>query len=97
VVYELMTQRGRNGLLNLGSGQARSWKDLVTAIFRALDKPVKIEYIEMPDTLKSKYQYHTEADMSWRRGLKGAKPFRTLEEGVRDYVQNYLNQSNPYL
>jgi ADP-L-glycero-D-manno-heptose 6-epimerase len=96
-VYEFMTQRTYKGLYNLGAGKARTWKDLVTAIFNALGKPVKIEYIDMPETLKSKYQYHTLADMRWRQTIKRARPFLSLEEGVRDYVQNHLTQEDPYL
>jgi len=97
VVYEFMTRRTYKGLYNLGAGKARSWNDLAKAIFQAMGKPVKIEYIEMPEILKSKYQYHTQADMSWRQTVKGAAPFRSLEDGVRDYVQNHLNHQDPYL
>lgn len=97
VVYEFMTTKSYAGLYNVGSGKARSWNDLAGAIFTALGKSPRIEYIEMPEQLKSKYQYHTEADMRWRQKVKGAEPFRRLEEGVRDYVQNYLAKENPYL
>jgi ADP-L-glycero-D-manno-heptose 6-epimerase len=96
-VYEFMTDRRYGGLYNVGSGQARTWKDLVTSIFAALNKPPRIEFIDMPETLRLKYQYHTEADMGWRLQNKKAKPFCSLEEGVRDYVQKYLNAENPYL
>ena len=96
-VYEFMTQRTFKGLYNLGAGKARSWNDLAKAIFAALGKPVRTEYIEMPGTLRQKYQYHTQADMGWRRSAKGAVPFCSLEDGVRDYVLNHLNQADPYL
>ncbi len=96
VVYELMTGKGYGGLYNLGAGHARSWKDLARAIFAALGRPERIEYIEMPESLRAKYQYHTEADMSWMKGKKLAK-MMTLEEGVSDYVRNYLSKENPYL
>jgi ADP-L-glycero-D-manno-heptose 6-epimerase len=96
VTYEFMQGKGFGGLYNLGAGQARSWNDLAKAIFAALGKPPQVEYIEMPQTLKAKYQYHTLADMSWMKGKK-FKPFMTLEAGVRDYVQNYLLKEDPYL
>jgi ADP-L-glycero-D-manno-heptose 6-epimerase len=97
VLYELMRQRSLKGLFNLGSGKARSWNDLVRAVFAALGKPVRIHYIEMPEALRPKYQYHTLADMKWRQSLKGVSPFYSLEEGVEDYVQNYLVKDDPYL
>jgi ADP-L-glycero-D-manno-heptose 6-epimerase len=96
-VYELMTQRSHKGLYNLGAGKARSWNDLAKAIFSALGKPARIDYIEMPETLRPKYQYHTQADMSWRKTGPKAAPFSTLEDSVRDYVQHHLNQEDPYL
>jgi ADP-L-glycero-D-manno-heptose 6-epimerase len=94
VLYEFMTKSSYHGLYNLGSGRARTWNDLVKAIFASLKKPSRIEYIDMPETLRPKYQYLTEADMSWR---SGEAPFQSLEDGVKDYVQNYLSQEDPYL
>lgn len=79
-----------NGLFNVGSGEARSWNDLVTSLFIALDKPVNIQYIEMPEHLKEKYQYFTQADISKIRSAGYAKRLYTLEEGIADYVRNYL-------
>jgi len=93
VVWDFMKSGRAGGLFNLGAGRARSWNDLANAIFAALGKPAQIEYIEMPVTLREKYQYHTQADMSWRKG----KPFTSLEDSVKDYVQNYLAKENPYL
>jgi ADP-L-glycero-D-manno-heptose 6-epimerase len=95
VVYSMMTDRRFGGLYNVGSGRARSWNDLVGAIFGALGRPAKIEYVDMPAHLRSKYQYFTQAEMAWRPS--NAKPFRSLEEGVRDYVQTYLSKDDPYL
>jgi len=94
VVYGFMKRKSRGGLYNLGSGQARTWNDLARAIFAALGRTPRIRYIDMPDVLKAKYQYHTQADMAWR---KGGAPFVSLEDGVRDYVQNYLMKEDPYL
>lgn len=96
VIREFMeADRAGGGLYNLGSGQARTWNDLAKAIFAALGQPPRIEYVEMPQNLRAKYQYHTQADMSWRQGNR--QSFHNLEEGVRDYVQNYLNKEDPYL
>ncbi len=97
VFYTFMTDRKYKGLYNLGSGKARTWKDLALALFAAVGKSPKIEFAEMPEHLRAKYQYHTQADMRWRSGMKGIQPFYTLEEGVRDYVQNYLMKADPYL
>lgn len=94
IIYEFMTRPSSKGLFNLGSGVARTWNDLVKVIFASLGKPVRIEYIEMPEHLRTRYQYHTEADMAWRKTGKG---FMSLEEGIKDYVQNYLTQEDPYL
>jgi ADP-L-glycero-D-manno-heptose 6-epimerase len=94
VLWEMIERSFAGGLYNLGAGQERTWNDLANAIFAALGKPPQIEYIDMPESLRPKYQYHTLADMSWRRR---AKPFQSLEESVKDYVQNYLNKEEPYL
>ena len=97
VVYEFMKGKGYGGLYNLGAGKARTWNDLAKAIFAALGRPPRIEYIDMPETLREKYQYHTEADMSWMKKKRKLPKFRSLEESVRDYVQNYLSKEDPYL
>jgi ADP-L-glycero-D-manno-heptose 6-epimerase len=78
------------GIFNLGFGRARTWIDLANAVFSALGMPPVIEFIEMPDALRSNYQYFTEAtiDKLLDLGFKGPK--YSLEDAVRDYVQNYL-------
>lgn len=86
-----------NGVFNVGTGQARSWNDLARAVFHAMDREPSIEYIDMPDTLKGKYQYFTQADMGWMRRVGCDFAFRSLEEGVDDYVRHYLTTDNPYL
>jgi ADP-L-glycero-D-manno-heptose 6-epimerase len=97
VLYEFMAQRkAAGGLYNLGSGQARTWRDVANALFAALNRMARIDYIEMPEALRPKYQYHTEADMGWRAKLKKTLPFHSLEDGIRDYVQNYLSKDDPY-
>lgn len=85
-----------NGLFNVGTGKARSFKDLAVASFKASHMPEKIQYIDMPEQLKGKYQYFTEANMS-KLVAKGYNlPFTSLEEGVADYIQNYLSKTDPY-
>jgi len=78
------------GLYNIGTGKARSWNDLANAIFRAVNKPAVIEYIEMPDKLRDKYQYFTEADQSRLQSIGCNHVCMSLEEAVEDYVCNYL-------
>lgn len=78
------------GLYNLGTGQARSFYDLATATFAAMGLEPNIEYIEMPETLREKYQYYTQAEMNKLRKAGYKETFYSLEEGVKDYVSNYL-------
>ncbi|MFC2133424.1 ADP-glyceromanno-heptose 6-epimerase [Bacteroidota bacterium] len=79
-----------NGLYNVGTGNARSWNDLVTALFNAMDKPVNIKYIDMPEELQGKYQYFTEAELSKIKSTGYSKEIASLEKGVEEYVKNYL-------
>ena len=79
-----------NGLYNVGTGNARTWNDLVTALFKAMDKPVNIEYVDMPDHLQGKYQYFTEANIDKLRGIGYQNEISSLEDGISDYVKNYL-------
>ncbi len=86
----LMEHRKNSGIYNLGTGKARSFNDLGKSTFTALVKPVQINYIDTPLDIRDKYQYFTEANMKKLIDLGYTKPFYTLEEGVKDYVQNYL-------
>jgi len=79
-----------NGLYNLGSGEANTWKTLVEAIFAALGREPAIDYIEMPESLRAKYQYYTCADISRLREAGFTYPLTPLPEAVKDYVVNYL-------
>lgn len=81
-----------SGLFNIGTGQARSWNDLARAVFAAMGKEPAIEYIDMPETLRGKYQYFTQADIRKLRAAGCTDAAMPLEEAVRDYVQNYLTQ-----
>lgn len=79
-----------NGLYNLGTGKSRTWNDLVSAIFKSLNKPVNIEYIDLPEHLREKYQYFTEANMNKIKKAGFNSSITSLEDGVADYVKNYL-------
>ena len=81
---------GSGGLYNLGSGEANTWLTLARAIFAALGREPAIEFIDMPEILRGKYQYYTRADISKLRGTGYDRPMTPLVEAVRDYVQGYL-------
>lgn len=85
-----LNKKDKNGIFNIGSGKARTWNDLVTAIFKALNKPVDIEYIDLPEHLVEKYQYFTEAGIDKIKKTGYLLPLTALEDGVTDYVKNFL-------
>lgn len=85
-----LENRRANGLFNIGTGRARSWNELAQAMFRALEKEPRIEYIPMPENLRDKYQYYTCADTERLRAAGCAHQCMTLEDSVSDYVRNYL-------
>jgi ADP-L-glycero-D-manno-heptose 6-epimerase len=80
-----------SGIYNLGTGKARSFYDLATSTFRAMDMEPNIVFIDMPEDIRDKYQYFTEANMNKLRNAGYTQPFYSLEEGIDDYVRNYLN------
>jgi ADP-L-glycero-D-manno-heptose 6-epimerase len=86
----LLNNRTHSGIYNLGSGQARTFKSLVDAIFSALNKPENITYIDTPIDIRDKYQYFTEANMQKLKNIGYNKTFTSVEDGVTDYVLNYL-------
>lgn len=90
MTLHFLEHRDKNGIYNVGSGKARTWIDLVTALFKAVGKPVNIEFIDLPENLKEKYQYFTEAKLNKIRAAGYTKPTTSLEDGVTDYVKNYL-------
>jgi ADP-L-glycero-D-manno-heptose 6-epimerase len=96
VILWLLKRPDISGLFNLGTGHARSWLDLGRALFAALGEAERIEFIDMPEQIRPRYQYHTEATMTRLRTAGYTAPFTTLEDGVRDYVVNYLTATNPY-
>lgn len=81
-----------NGLYNLGTGEARTFEDLGRSVFMALGLTPNLQYVDMPEGLREKYQYFTQAEMKKLRRAGYIEPFYSLEEGVRDYVQNYLEK-----
>jgi ADP-L-glycero-D-manno-heptose 6-epimerase len=90
VTLHFLEHRDVGGLFNCGTGVARTWKDLVNAVFAAMDRSPNIKFIEMPEGLRAKYQYFTQAEVTKLRRAGYAAEFTSLEDGVRDYVINYL-------
>jgi ADP-L-glycero-D-manno-heptose 6-epimerase len=90
MTLHLAANKKVGGLFNIGSGTARTWIDLANSIFAALGKKPKIEFIEMPETIRDKYQYFTQADISRLRAAGYKEKINSLENSVADYVQNYL-------
>ncbi len=96
VVLWLLDKPKVEGLFNLGTGQARSWLELGQALFQAVGRPADIEFVEMPEILADRYQYFTEAPMAKLAAAGYQRPFTSLEDGVADYVGNYLARPDPY-
>ncbi len=96
VCYWLMNNSIESGLYNLGTGRAKTFDDLIKATFTGLGKEAVIEYIDMPEDIREKYQYFTEADMSKLRSAGYKDDFYSLEEGVKEYVTNFLAQKKYY-
>lgn len=94
VMLWLLENKNVSGLFNVGTGEARSFKDLAEATFKAAGKEPKINYIDMPESLRDKYQYFTQADMSKLRAAGYDKDFTSLEDGIQDYVTNYMAQED---
>jgi ADP-L-glycero-D-manno-heptose 6-epimerase len=92
VIWWLINNKNVNGLYNLGSGLARTWNDLAKAVFQAMNLETKITYIDMPDNLINQYQYFTEANMQKFKDTKCPVKFHSLEEGIGNYVNSYLQQ-----
>lgn len=86
----LKDKKPASGIYNLGSGNARTFLDLVKNTFHILNKQVEVEFINTPEDIRDKYQYFTEANMAKLREAGYTKEFSTLEKGVNDYVTNYL-------
>lgn len=96
VIIFLMHHRKNSGIYNLGSGKARTFLDLAKNTFNAMDKKESIAFIDTPVDIRDKYQYFTEATMEKLISIGYKKPFTSLEDGVKDYVQNYLTNQKYY-
>lgn len=92
VIEFLMERPGISGVFNVGTGRAESFEKLGKSVLKALGRQEEIEYIEMPENLRKKYQYYTQADMKKLRSVGYSADFHSLEEGTADYVQNYLER-----
>lgn len=97
VIIWLLKNPDVNGLFNVGSGTARTFYDLAAATWKAMGKEPKIGFKDMPETLREKYQYYTEANLDKLRRAGYTAPMTSLEEGVRKYVQDYLDKEDMYL
>lgn len=101
-VVEIMTflmhnrQAKNSGIYNVGTSEARTFLDLTKATFKAMGKDENISYVPTPEDIRDKYQYFTEASMEKLRSIGYTKPFTSLEEGVEDYVKNYLLNTERY-
>jgi len=96
VIFYLMQNPAENGIYNLGTGNARTFLDLAGSVFKALDLPPAIEFIDTPADIRDKYQYFTVARMEKLRASGYAKPFYTLETAIDEYVQGYLVECISY-
>ena len=90
MTLHLAANPAANGIFNIGSGEARTWNDLARAVFAALGREPRIDYIEMPESIREKYQYFTQADIRKLRSTGYDPPITSLEDAVREYVVNYL-------
>lgn len=97
VMMTLLTRPDVNGIMNLGTGVARTWNDLMTAVFVAMEREPNIVYTDMPANLVKQYQNYTQADMTTMQHQLPDVHFETLENTVADYVQEYLLKDWPYL
>jgi ADP-L-glycero-D-manno-heptose 6-epimerase len=100
VMWHLYDKRttAKPGIYNVGSGKARAFSELAHAVFKSMDKVPKLDFVDMPDVLRSQYQYFTEASLdNLRRRAGYAAPMTSLEDGVSDYVRQYLLRDDPFL
>jgi ADP-L-glycero-D-manno-heptose 6-epimerase len=97
VMWWLLEHQETNGIFNVGTGTARTWNDLVQALFLAMEMKPKIEYFDIPPEIRDQYQYLTEARMDKLRETGCPVTFHPLEDAVKDYVVNYLKKPDPHL
>jgi len=93
VIFWLTENTPKSGIYNVGSGRARSFSSLADAVCSTIDSDkIEIEFIDMPDDIKDKYQYFTQANINKLRSVGYTKSFYTLEDAIEDYIKNYLNK-----
>ncbi|WP_028586825.1 ADP-glyceromanno-heptose 6-epimerase [Desulfocurvus vexinensis] len=97
VMWWLLMHPEVGGVFNVGTGRARSWNDLARSVFAAMGLPEAIEYIDMPEQLRGKYQYYTQAEMTKLAATGCPVQFTSLEDAAKDYVQGYLAREERYL
>jgi ADP-L-glycero-D-manno-heptose 6-epimerase len=90
MTLHFLEREDKNGIFNVGTGNAQTWVELVTALFNAVGKPVNIEFVDMPEEIRGKYQYFTQANLGKIRNAGYDKKIMDVNEGVNDYVKNYL-------
>jgi len=90
MTLHLAENESANGLYNVGTGRASTWNELARSVFAAIEKPVEIEYVEMPEALRGKYQYFTQATVSRLASAGWTRPAMSLADSVKDYVRDYL-------
>lgn len=96
-MQELMDKKPTSGIYNMGFGKARTWLDMAYPMFQAINKEIKIKWLEMPENIKDQYQYYTEANMQKWKLAELSDPRWGLELAIQDYVKNYLSQKDPWL
>jgi ADP-L-glycero-D-manno-heptose 6-epimerase len=96
ILFYMMQSRKHNGIYNLGTGQARTFLDLGTGVFKALGLQPAIDYVDIPADIRDSYQYYTQAEMGKLRAAGYQPPFYTLEAGIEEYVTQYLQPSRVY-
>lgn len=92
----LLDHSETSGIFNIGSGEARSFLDIAKALGRVVNRPIDVEFIEMPESIRDRYQYFTRAEMGKLRDAGLSAPFSTLDDGVADYVTEYLGREDRY-
>jgi len=92
----LMDTPAVNGIFNVGTGKARSFRDMIVAMFKAMGRAPNIEYIDMPEAIRSQYQYFTQAQMENLRRAGYNSDFTLLEDAVTNYVTQFLDRADRY-
>jgi ADP-L-glycero-D-manno-heptose 6-epimerase len=96
-IKEIMDKKPADGIYNMGYGAARSWLDMAKSLFSTIGKPLKINWLEMPDSIRNQYQYFTKAEMTKWKSQNMSEPQWPLEKAIEDYVQNYLSKKDQWL